>query len=176
MPHITLSGNDVDAARETSWLVIIESPDGRLFSTVLTFSPADMPETVVQKLRTLYKGRVSKKRRIFHRFILLHKPVVALATLSATAGPTLTPSPGQSVRVYDRHDSDILTRAFYKPDVLGNEDPAAFFAAYRRLAIDPGSHQAPEHALLIPLERDRVAVNCVRGVGMLISLAVGFGF
>ncbi|KAJ9639471.1 hypothetical protein H2201_002870 [Coniosporium apollinis] len=195
MLHITTSGDNANAAQETNWLIGIESTNGRLLSDVLTLSPADTPEMAMQKLLTFYKGHVPKKRRVFHRFVLLHKPVIELATLSTvslgqkhdspgpiltffspqTAHPALIPSSGQHVLISARQRDDTLTTAFYKPDVLANADPAAFFAAYRGLAIDPESQQAPEHALIIPLKFDPVAVNCVRGAGMLISLGVGLG-
>lgn len=89
MANVSISENNNVVARDTMWRIVVESTNGLLVSYPLTFHDGDTPTAVMQELKTVYKKHVSKKRRIFNRFVLLHKPVVELVTLSTVSNPSV---------------------------------------------------------------------------------------
>lgn len=74
-----------------------------------------------------------------------------------------------------RGRDDALTAAFYKPCVLNNVDPSAFFTRYGGLFVQPGDQPDPNHATLVSSEADRRAMRLMRIVGLVISLGFNIG-
>jgi len=82
---------------------------------------------------------------------------------------------GYEMLISSRCRDENLTKAFRRPSALRDVESAVFFREYAALdAVAPNQHLS-RHAILIGECANKTAINCLRGVGLFVSIGLGIG-
>lgn len=84
-----MNGQTVHTTSRFDCIALFESPSGNLLTSHHPFSADDSPEKLVIDILKTYKEHVGRWKRVFHRGILLKKPIVSIAKISRVRVPCL---------------------------------------------------------------------------------------
>ncbi|KAF4998907.1 hypothetical protein FGRMN_2838 [Fusarium graminum] len=130
----------------------------------------DNPEKLATDIRKAYKEHVGRFNRVFHRSILLKKPVVSIAKLSKVT--TLQNTDQKQVFVQSKVYDSTLTSALQDPAILRNVDIETFLHEYKDV-LGEIDGTTPQAAILIHLVNDPTASKIIGIAGSAVSVTLG---
>ncbi|KAM0350595.1 hypothetical protein ACHAPU_003080 [Fusarium lateritium] len=150
--------------------ILFEFPAKKLDHSHRYLVANDDPEELAIHIRKFCKEHVSRSKRVFHRGILLKKPVVSIAKLSKVT--TLQNTDQKQLFVQSKVHDPTLTSALRNPAILRNVDSDIFFHVYKDVITEVDG-PAPEAVILIHLVNDPTASKVLGIAGSVVSVTLG---